>query len=177
MNKIKDFFYNINDIVIALIIIGLAALLIMSRINAVMDYPNTHGLVTESEISNSADPAGSNSNGENGEGNINADGNGSGEGSEGENGSGSGEAGGQDNESNGNAGSGQYPFSVYISYGQTVAEIGQIMVDLGLFSSVDEFMSAVDAAGAATKLQTGTFIIPQDASHDEVISIITKPGL
>ena len=174
MNKIKDFFYNINDIVIALIIIGLAALLIMSRINAVMDYPTTHGLVAENGISNSADPAGSSSSGESGEGNIDAIGNGSGENAEGGNG---GEAGGQDNGSTGNAGSGQYPFSVYISYGQTVAEIGQIMVDLGLFTSVDEFMSAVDTAGAATKLQTGTFIIPQDASHDEVISIITKPGL
>lgn len=39
MEKIRDFFYNKNDIVVAILILALAAILIYSRINAIMDYP------------------------------------------------------------------------------------------------------------------------------------------
>ena len=39
MNKIKDFFYNKNDIIIVLIILIAAGLIIYTRINAIMDYP------------------------------------------------------------------------------------------------------------------------------------------
>lgn len=39
MNKIKDFFYNKNDIIIVLIILAVAALIIYTRIGAIMDYP------------------------------------------------------------------------------------------------------------------------------------------
>lgn len=41
MNKIKDFFYNKNDIIIVLIILIAAGLIIYTRISAVMDYPET----------------------------------------------------------------------------------------------------------------------------------------
>lgn len=39
MKKLKDFFYDKNDIIIVIIIVALAALLIFSRIDAIMDYP------------------------------------------------------------------------------------------------------------------------------------------
>lgn len=39
MNKIKDFFYNKNDIIIVLIILAAAAFIIYTRIGAIMDYP------------------------------------------------------------------------------------------------------------------------------------------
>lgn len=39
MNKIKDFFYNKNDIIIVLIILLAAALIIYTRIDAIMAYP------------------------------------------------------------------------------------------------------------------------------------------
>lgn len=39
MNKIKDFFYNTNDILIALLILVCAGALIVWRIDAIMDYP------------------------------------------------------------------------------------------------------------------------------------------
>lgn len=39
MNKIKDFFYDKNDIIIVLIILALAAFIIYSRIGIIMDYP------------------------------------------------------------------------------------------------------------------------------------------
>ena len=39
MNRIKDFFYNKNDIIIVLIVLVVAGLLIYNRIGAIMDYP------------------------------------------------------------------------------------------------------------------------------------------
>ena len=39
MRKIKDFFYNKNDIIIVLIILAVAAFIIYTRIGALMDYP------------------------------------------------------------------------------------------------------------------------------------------
>ena len=41
MKKLKDFFYNKNDIIIVLIILAIAALIIYTRIGAIMDYPAT----------------------------------------------------------------------------------------------------------------------------------------
>ncbi|MEA4922544.1 MAG: hypothetical protein VB031_04160 [Eubacteriaceae bacterium] len=39
MNRFKDFIYNKNDIIIALIILVIAACVIFFRIKAIMDYP------------------------------------------------------------------------------------------------------------------------------------------
>lgn len=39
MNKIKDIIYDKNDIVLAVIILACAALLILWRLNAIIDYP------------------------------------------------------------------------------------------------------------------------------------------
>lgn len=39
MKKIKDFFYDKNDIIIVLLIVAAAAFLIYNRIDAIMDYP------------------------------------------------------------------------------------------------------------------------------------------
>lgn len=39
MNRIKDFFYNKNDIILVLIILAVAAFIIYTRITAIMDYP------------------------------------------------------------------------------------------------------------------------------------------
>ncbi len=38
MNKIKDFFYNKNDIIIAVIILLIAAGVIYWRVGAIIDY-------------------------------------------------------------------------------------------------------------------------------------------
>ena len=39
MRKVKDFFYDKNDIIIVLIILAVAAFIIYTRIGAIMDYP------------------------------------------------------------------------------------------------------------------------------------------
>lgn len=41
MKGFKDFFHNINDILLAVIIIALAAGIIYWRMNVIMDYPET----------------------------------------------------------------------------------------------------------------------------------------
>ncbi len=41
MGKIRDFFYNKNDIIIAIIIFCIAGVVIYLRIAAIMDYPKT----------------------------------------------------------------------------------------------------------------------------------------
>ena len=41
MNRIKDFFYNKNDVIVALIILAAAAFIIYTRIDAIMAYPET----------------------------------------------------------------------------------------------------------------------------------------
>ncbi len=160
MNKIKDFLYNINDVVIALIIVLLAALLIISRINVVMDYPKTLLAASSSESTESVDTDGDGGNGE-----VSADG--EAPGTEGD---------GSESISGEVSADGTYPHSLYVAYGESMESIGQSLVNLGLFSSVEEFSSAVSAAGAETRLQSGTFTIPQNATPEEVISILTKPG-
>ncbi|MEG0157354.1 MAG: hypothetical protein RR626_08475 [Anaerovoracaceae bacterium] len=41
MEKFKDFFYNKNDIVVAVVIFLIAAAVIYFRFNAIMEYPQT----------------------------------------------------------------------------------------------------------------------------------------
>ena len=58
MNKIKDFIYRQNDIVIVLIILALAALLIYNRVTVIMDYPQQQAAQMEVTSGQDADPAG-----------------------------------------------------------------------------------------------------------------------
>lgn len=41
MSRIKDFFYDRNDIIVTLIILLIAAIIIYFRVGAIMNYPNT----------------------------------------------------------------------------------------------------------------------------------------
>ncbi|MDO4394173.1 MAG: hypothetical protein Q4C80_07150 [Bacillota bacterium] len=42
MKKIKDFFYNKNDIIVVLLILAAAAFVICNRMEVVMDYPDAN---------------------------------------------------------------------------------------------------------------------------------------
>ena len=48
MNKIKDFIYDKNDIVIALLILVVAALIIFWRLDIILEYPKT--LLSDDDI-------------------------------------------------------------------------------------------------------------------------------
>lgn len=50
MKGLKDFLYDKNDILIALIILAIAALLIAWRMDVIMDYPHTLAEETDTEV-------------------------------------------------------------------------------------------------------------------------------
>ena len=50
MKSLKDFIYDKNDIIIALVILILAALLIVWRMDAIMEYPQTLAQQTGRQI-------------------------------------------------------------------------------------------------------------------------------
>lgn len=60
MEKLKDFFYDKNDLVVALIIIAIAGLLIAWRVNVIMDYPKIMAAQIEeeqNELPDGSDPS------------------------------------------------------------------------------------------------------------------------
>lgn len=161
MNRLKDIIYDKNDILIALIIVLMAGLLIHNRIDVIMDYPSvlaaeTSVGVTEEEPApvDSENPPVTETPTE-----IESP-----TPTEPENPV-AGETVGEPTISQ---------VSIYIEYGATGSQIAQILIDSGLIESSEQFYSAVEAAGADTKLQAGSFKIPSNATPAEIISIITN---
>lgn len=50
MDRFKDFLYNKNDVIVALIILVIALAIITFRIVAIMDYPKTLAAEQEKQI-------------------------------------------------------------------------------------------------------------------------------
>lgn len=169
MNKIKDILYDTNDILIALLILCIAAFVIYTRVDSIMNYPemamansNTGGQILTTLPDEEGDQPASVSAGavvSSGEA-ISEEGNASG---------------GAISEE-GNAAD-DYPYSVFIGYGQSMDKVAQNLVDMGFFKTKDDFFTALEERNAETKVQAGNFVIPRNATVDELIEIITKPGL
>lgn len=168
MNKLKDIFYDKNDILVALIILAIASLVIVTRIDAIMAYPEhmAKQLLLNSEedsalITPKPDELTASNKGENGENSgiaSNAAING--------------------NQETGTSSNGAVEmYAVYINYGETIEQIGEKFVLTGIFSSTDEFVQLVNEKSVATKIKSGNFIIPSNSTKDEVIEYICKPGL
>ncbi len=172
MKKIKDIFYDLNDVLVALVIVVIAAFVIISHIDTILAYPSDIHEEFQAEEENiptnyaenppitdpdnditTVDPQGTT------EAGMNQQNPGDGSGTSGNEGAGSPEL---------------TNYSVYIEYGATGEKIADILVGIGLFESRQGFYNAVAAAGAEGKLQAGTFIIPSDATPAEVVSILTK---
>ncbi len=68
----------------------------------------------------------------------------------------------------------KYPYGIYIASGESAENIGSNLVRLGLFSSTEDFINKLNEKGLASKIHAGTFEIPQDATEDEIIRIITS---
>ena len=74
MNKIKDFFYKRNDVMIVLIILIAAGLLIYNRIGVIMEYPDklaaqnaankAEQMIDEAQDAQDADKSGSDKEGD-----------------------------------------------------------------------------------------------------------------
>jgi len=186
MNRIKDFLYNKNDIFIAVVVVALAAIIILWRMNVIIDYPQQ--LVNENYVAdNDAFSPGTVPNvGD--EGDVSGvDGDGSGNDGDGSGNDGSGAEGtttpsGIDDENTtgtGVTGITDVPemFAIYINPGESIEQIGAIVVNLGYFDTAAEFVQMVSDMGADTKIQMGNHIIPENATKEEVIQYLMEPGL
>lgn len=173
MKRIKDIFYDMNDIMVALIIVALAALVIVTNINSILDYPSYISetiQVPEKEtptnyaenppVSNQGSTDAAVSQGTTGAGVDNPN-------------TAGGENSGQSNPDS--SGSGKVEnYSVYINTGSTGAQIADLMIQVGLFKDRQSFYNAVTAAGADGKLKAGNFIIPSNSTPAEVVAILTR---
>ncbi|MEI8217408.1 MAG: hypothetical protein WCF96_09975 [Eubacteriales bacterium] len=167
MEKFKDFIYDKNDIVIALVIVLLASFIILGRVNAIMDYPNTLQAAVTPTTEN---PATTDPNTpavvtpETPETPV--------------------------------VETPETPavvtpvtppvvtptqpstppvmISVTIPSGSSGDAIAGILVTAGFVKQKSDFLTAVSAAGAEKKLKAGTFKIPNDSNISQVIAIITK---
>ena len=178
MNKLKDMFYNHNDIVIACVIVLIAALVIVTRVDVLMGYPSmaAQQAIADAEANLPADPIPSVGDEEDPDGEL---------------------SGGEGDtpeppvvdeppvtepepqpepqpEPEPEGPTPGTPVTVTIPSGSTGADVAQALLDAGLISSKDEFYKAVVEAEADTKLQAGTFDIPAGSSLDEIVKILTN---
>lgn len=179
MKKLKDIFYDLNDIMVALIIVAVAALVIVTNIDTILAYPSDliggNPTTEEDTPTNYAEnpPIGD-------QGDADAtDTTGSAVGKDTTGAgllTGSTSVGGvTEPKDPGNTDSKKVEnYSVYIAPGSTGDQIADLMIGVGLFKDRQQFNNAVTAAGKDGKLKAGTFIIPSNATTAEVIAIITK---
>jgi len=181
MKKIKDVFYDLNDILVALIIVAAATLIILTNIDSILNYPtvlaeemqtpaeDTPTIYAENPPIQNPDDGNSEQGNEGTTGAGIDDQNTSGAGIDDQNTAGGGVSG------NPGTDTGEVVnYSVYIEPGSTGDKIADLLIGVGLFQSRQEFSSAVAAAGAEGKLRAGNFIIPSDATPAEVVSILTS---
>ena len=164
MKKLKDIFYDLNDIMIALIIVAIAAFVILANIDSILDYPNA--IAAEATVTDEKTPTNYADNppitndltgaavGQDDDGDqIATDG-----GISGQQGNGIGDV---------------DEYAVYINSGETGDQIADKLIGVGLFKDRQQFRDAVTAAGAEGKLKAGNFIIPSNATPAEVVKILT----
>ena len=173
MNWIKDFLYDKNDVLVALMILGLAAFVILTRVDAIMAYPEKMALASVPEnnqtLPSQERPNLSENNEvpsyENGYSNGYENGNGyNGEDPYAE----------PNGDANANGTEETGAFTLYIASGQSMSVVGRNLVSLGLFESEQQFSAALVEHNAAHRVRAGNFIIPRGSSQDDVIRIITS---
>jgi len=166
MNRIKNFLYDTNDIIVVVLILVCAAFVIATRVDAILLYPErviaagdgVSGQVRslpetipepELPVSDTIVEDDESEDGELTDDEQTVD-------EQAEN---------PDEPLN---------YSLYISYGQSMNEIADNVVKLGFFESRQEFLQFIDQKNASQKVQSGEFIIPAHSTKDEVIRIITS---
>ena len=144
MNKIKDFFYNKNDIIIVLIILIAAGLIIYTRINAIMDYPETFAQqnakaqqTTQAAETKESKAAAS-------------------------------------SEAASQSSSASDTVSISILSSDSTIAVAQKLYQAGLVDSDAEFQSYISNMGKENSLKSGTFQIPKNATDEQILSIIAN---
>ncbi len=154
MERIKDFFYDKNDIFIAFVIFIVAAVIILFRVQAIVSYPSYAAAQAAAESA-----AVSELTGDQGGETLPVEGT--------EPGVATDPAITDDVEL----------YAIYINPGESVTTIAQKFVDVGLFESTEQFINLAEELGISTQIKTGNFIMPADSTPEEVMSYIIKPGL
>ncbi|MBR0140580.1 MAG: endolytic transglycosylase MltG [Firmicutes bacterium] len=188
MNKIKDLIYNMNDIIVALLILAVAGSVIYWRVNEIMDYP-AYAAAQKSEVAK-LQPDFTDVDLTPGEvdQNLNAapeDFDASKEGEttqpqegettqpqEGETKPQEGETKPAETTKEGFVTKADVKFT--IPAGSSCDKIGSLLFQQGLIESKEAFVKEVIAQKADTKLQTGTFNIPAGSDMNDIIKIITR---
>ncbi len=188
MNKIKDLIYNMNDIIVALLILAVAGSVIYWRVNEIMDYP-AYAASQKSEVAKlepdftdvdltpgevdktlNANPENFDAPQENEtkpqEGETAKP-------PEGETSTPpEGETKPAENTGEGFVTKAEVKFT--IPAGSSCDKIGSLLFQQGLVESKEAFVKEVIAQKADTKLQTGTFTIPAGSDMNAIIKIITR---
>lgn len=197
MERIKNFFYDKNDLLIALIVVVVALFIITNRVEAIMAYPE-HLAQIQAEQSKEAAEANQVAPASNAdkfrpdknstssafaaanEGRItggaldqNATGAGITSPPTAQPASGQTAAPGQTappptQKPNGS------PSSLYIQNGDSWASVSTKLLNAGLISSKEDFMSAVTASHKENRLQVGNFTIPAGSDSAQIVAIITR---
>lgn len=186
MNKLKDFFYNHNDIAIACVIVIIAAFVIVTRVDILMDYPAKAAAdaiaKAEAELPSDPDiPVGELRDPELDPG-VDLGGDDPVEGNdpvqdepeppvtdeppvdEPEPPVDEPEPPVPDNT----------PVTITIPSGSTGADVAEALLKAGLISDKNDFYTKVVEMEADTKLQAGTFEIPKGSSLEEIVNILTR---
>ena len=177
MKKIKDVFYNMNDILVAVVIVALAAFVIVSNIDSILAYPSSIAEdIKVPEQETPTDYAENPASDEPESGDDTTDQQGSTDSDSDQQSPDGGGVSGQEGTAGQQNSDGEKVenYAVYINSGSTGAQIADILIEVGLIKDRQEFYNAVAAAGVEGKLKAGNFIIPSDATPAEVISIITN---
>jgi len=152
MNRLKDLFYDTSDILTAMLILACAALIIITHVDTLITYPEK--MISDQsvksghirpDIPDAPDVSAPAADGDDGDDGDDVEG---------------------DEEE-------ITSHSLYISYGESMDNVAKDLVQLGLFENRQAFTAALDKHNAGSRVQAGTFIIPADATEDDVIKIIT----
>ena len=68
-------------------------------------------------------------------------------------------------------------YAIYINPGETLQEMGEKFVGVGLFPSAEDFVQLANDMGIAKTIKAGNFIMPSNSTPEEVMQIIITPGL
>lgn len=174
MNRLRDFFYNISDILVTLLIVAAALALISWRVDAIMNYGTSPDPVPQTEISQNDDSQ------EQDAENTDAD---STENDQQTDPEPEGDDDSDNSESSDNTNSSDTPqnnapepgtsIRFTINSNESAYSIADKLQQAGLVADSDKFVQDVISAGADTRLKSGTFTIPAGATHAEIITIFT----
>lgn len=155
MNRLKDFLYDKNDIVLSLVILVLAGLLIAWRMDAIMNYPSTLAkethttTTTQSEVTEESDAADDNKHKNVSNSN-------------------------QDNNSLWNNGALTKDVQVTIQGGSASAAV-ESLVNVNLFDSYDQFVQICNAAGYNPEsIKATTYTFSKGCTQTDIAKQITQ---